>query len=202
MRTTVRSAAATAVALTALIGFTGCGDDGTDVGAETTNPSTTETTAPADDHGDEHGEAVTLSIAGVDYGFEDVPDSVPAGSTISFTNRSAAELHEVVAFRLPDDVTTPIDELVKLPAEELEALLGAPVAVIVQPPGSTDQIVAVGDGTLQEPGRYALMCFIPIGADPGEYLAAAAESEGGPPQGVAGGPPHFTAGMFTELIVE
>jgi hypothetical protein len=41
---------------------------------------------------------------------------------------------------------------------------------------------------------------IPTGADPDEYLAAAAEAEGGPPD-VAGGPPHIAAGMFAELVV-
>ncbi|MEQ9161428.1 MAG: hypothetical protein RLN74_01900, partial [Ilumatobacter fluminis] len=63
-------------------------------------------------------------------------------------------------------------------------------------------IEAVGDGTLSEPGRYVLMCFIPIGADPDEYLAAVAAAGGGKPDGVAGGPPHFTAGMYAELVVE
>jgi hypothetical protein len=60
----------------------------------------------------------------------------------------------------------------------------------------------VGDGTLVEPGRYAIACFIPTGADPAEYLEAAAQTEEGPPQGVAGGPPHFVQGMVAELVVD
>ena len=74
--------------------------------------------------------------------------------------------------------------------------------VLLQPPGSDEQIVAVGDGTLTEAGRYVLMCFIPTGADPEEYLAAAAASEGEAPTGVAGGPPHFVNGMYAELQVD
>jgi hypothetical protein len=74
--------------------------------------------------------------------------------------------------------------------------------VLLQPPGSDEQIVAVGDGTLTEPGRYVLMCFIPTGADPDEYLAAAAASDGEAPTGVAGGPPHVVNGMYAELQVE
>jgi hypothetical protein len=62
--------------------------------------------------------------------------------------------------------------------------------------------VAVGDGTLTEPGRYVLMCFIPTGADPDEYLSAAAASEGEAPTGVAGGPPHVVNGMYAELHVD
>jgi hypothetical protein len=46
------------------------------------------------------------------------------------------------------------------------------------------------------------MCFIPTGADPDEYLAAAAASEGEAPTGVAGGPPHFVNGMYAELQVD
>lgn len=78
---------------------------------------------------------------------------------------------------------------------------GEPEAVLLARPGSDETIPAVGDGTLTEPGRYVIACFIPQGADPDEYLNAAAESEGGPPD-VAGGPPHFVLGMQAELRVE
>jgi hypothetical protein len=58
----------------------------------------------------------------------------------------------------------------------------------------------LGDGTLHEPGRYVVLCGIPLGADPQAYLDAAQTSDG--PPDVPGGPPHFTAGMFAELVVE
>ena len=58
----------------------------------------------------------------------------------------------------------------------------------------------VGTGTLAEPGRYLIICAIPTGVDPGEYLTAAAESEGGPPD-VPGGPPHFVHGMYGQITV-
>jgi hypothetical protein len=76
---------------------------------------------------------------------------------------------------------------------------GEPAMVLLAAPGG-EQIAAVGDGTLAEPGRYLLFCAIPIGADPQEYLEAAQTSDG-PPQ-VDGGPPHFTAGMYGEVTVE
>jgi hypothetical protein len=62
-------------------------------------------------------------------------------------------------------------------------------------------IKAVGDGTLTEKGRYAVICAIPVGADPAAYLAAAQSSQGGPPN-VPGGPPHLTQGMFGEITVK
>lgn len=177
-----------------LLGLTGtaCGED-----ADADAPATSATVADQDDH-DDH-DAMSITIEGVDYGFADVPESVPAGTKLGFSNTSSAELHELVAFRVDGDAT--LAQLLELPPAELEATLGAPVTVMLQPPGAPDIIMAVGDGTLAEAGRYVLMCFIPIGADPAEYLAAAEAAGGKKPEGVAGGPPHFTAGMVAELTV-
>lgn len=72
--------------------------------------------------------------------------------------------------------------------------------MLIAPPNE-DGAPVVGTGELTEPGRYAIICAIPTRADPDEYLAAAAEAEGGPPV-VDGGPPHFLAGMYAELVVE
>jgi hypothetical protein len=185
------------IGMLALAGsITSCGDDAT-AATPTTVPAVTPTTSH-----DEHPSHQTFTIEGVDYRYDGAPSTIPAGSRLSFDNTSSKELHELVVFRLPDDIDTPLAELVGQPPEQLEATLGAPVTVMLQPPGAPEPIMAVGDGRLEEPGRYALMCFIPIGADPDEYMAAVAEAEGGKPTGVAGGPPHFTAGMFAELIVE
>jgi hypothetical protein len=43
------------------------------------------------------------------------------------------------------------------------------------------------------------MCFVPVGADPAEYLAAAAS---GQKPDVAPGSEHFMQGMYNELVVE
>jgi hypothetical protein len=182
------------VACVGLLGVIGasCGDD-----AEADTPAPTSAPATTDHEG--HDE-MAITIRGVDYGFDDVPESVPAGTKLAFSNTSTVELHELVAFRV--DTEQPLEQLLQLPPAELEAALGAPVTVMLQPPGAPEAIMAVGDGTLAEPGRYVLMCFIPIGADPAEYLAAAEAAGGQKPEGVAGGPPHFTAGMVAELTVE
>ena len=144
----------------------------------------------------------TIEIVGVDYAYEGLPDRIKAGSSLSFRNDSAIELHEVVAIRLPDGEERSVEDLLQLPPEEIEAVLsaGPPNAVIIAPPNEAGFVVE-GAAVLDQPGRYAIICFIPTGADPGEYLAAAAESEGGPPD-VPGGPPHFVEGMWAELTVE
>ena len=46
---------------------------------------------------------------------------------------------------------------------------------------------------------FLLLCAIPTGADPQQYLEKAATSDG-PPQ-VDGGPPPFVNGMVDDLVV-
>lgn len=227
MKTHSRRALGVALGLSLSI-LVSCGSDDADSGSPSTtdapatsmvDPTTDSTTGPSSDptsdstvdptadstHDSTHGSdtphdmpMVTVGLR--DYAFDDVPASVALGTTLSITNNSVGEVHELVAVLLPETETRTAAELVALPPAELGALVGTmPAHVLIAPPGEPG-FPAVGDGVLDEPGRYLLLCTIPIGADPGEYLAAAQSSDG-PPQ-VAGGPPHFTAGMFGELVVE
>lgn len=144
----------------------------------------------------------TRTVRAVDYRFEDLPKSVRAGTRLQLSNGSPAEVHEMVVVRLPAGERRSPDELMKLPESELRALIGGePAAVIFRPPGPSEQINAVGDGRLTQNGRYLVFCAIPLGADPAAYLQAAQNAAGGPPQ-VAGGPPHFTQGMYGEIVVK
>jgi len=129
-----------------------------------------------------HSGSTRRSVFGDQLRF--TPACVVVGSEVSLTNESAVEVHELVA----------------LPPEELAAFFPRVEAVLVAAPGG-DGVVVEGDGVLGEPGRYALICGIPTGADPDEYLEAAAAAEGAPPE-VDGGAPHIAAGMYAELVVE
>ena len=151
-------------------------------------PTTTTISAPQ-----------TIEVAALDYGFSGLPERVPAGTTFTLVNDSDVELHELVAIRLPEDETRSVQELVADP-EALAAYFPSVETVLIAPP-LEGSIAVEGTGTLTTPGRYAIICAIPTGADPAEYMAAAAEAEGGPPQ-VDGGPPHFMEGMWGEVIVE
>lgn len=190
-----RVALAGLVLATAVLGA--CSDDDEEASTgdttETTTPATTEAPTTTAD------EPAVLEIAGIDYAFGGMPETIEAGTEIKLVNQSDTELHELVAVRLPDEETRPVDELVQT---DMGAVFGAgePALVVLAEPGSDEQIVAVGDGTLTAPGRYAVICMIPEGADPAEYLDAAAESEGGPPS-VPGGPPHAMHGMYAEVVV-
>jgi uncharacterized cupredoxin-like copper-binding protein len=188
-------------ALAAGVFVIGCGDDGgkTEATAGTTAPATTE--APATTTHAGHA-AATVKVQLADYSFSGLPKSVKAGTKLTVVNNSTVELHEFVAFRLPDSEKRSAKELAALPMEELMPLFSSapPATVLLAPPNGAPPIAAVGDGTLTEPGRYVIFCAIPTGADPKAYLDAAATSDG-PPQ-VPGGPPHFMNGMYADLVVE
>ncbi len=174
---------ASCAALALPMGFVACSDD-----AETSAAPEGEDTAPV------------VEVVAVDFAFEGLPDSIDAGTQLTLRNDAQSELHELVAFRLDDDETRSVEEILALSPEEAQAALGEPSTVILAPPSSEQVAVPVGDGKLGEVGRYAIVCMIPTGADPDEYMAAAATSDG--PPDVAGGPPHVVHGMFAELTVE
>jgi hypothetical protein len=120
----------------------------------------------------------TVDVAGVDYGYEGVPSTIPAGTVaFRFANESDTEEHEMAILKKADGVQLSWEELVELPEEEAMTkaeFLGAAFA----PPGGDS-------GTFAElsPGEYAMICFIPVG-------------------GSEDGPPHFTQGMLQEFTVE
>jgi hypothetical protein len=156
-----------------------------------------------DDAAADAGDA-DVGVTAVDYRYEGLPASVPAGTRFELMNDSMAEVHELVTIRLPDDEVRPVEEIFQLPPEELDELLAAaPATVLIAAPGAKATAV-VGDGTLDEAGRYAFGCFIPTGADPDEVLAAIEQFDpeaGEEPPEPDGGPPHIAQGMVAELVV-
>lgn len=162
--------------------------------------SSTSTTAAEASNSD--NSATEVNVKALDYKYEGLPDEVAVGTKFTLSNESASELHEMVVFRVKDGENRSIMELLDLPEGETEAALSMPpAAVLLAMPDSDDTIAAVGDGTITEPGRYIVICSIPTGADPGEYMAAA-ETAGDEAPEVDGGPPHFANGMYAEFTVK
>lgn len=191
---------AAAVALPLLLAgsvvLAACGSDGDTTAATARADKTTTTIKPVEKTTTTVAEDGSITVTAVDFDYEGLPDTVPAGTTFKLVNDSEEELHEFVAFRLPDDEQRSADELIELPQAELEALFGGPPATVLLAKPGGPQIEAVGDGTLAKPGRYLVACSIPVGADPDEIL----ESEGPPPTDA--GMPHFHKGMYAEVTVE
>jgi hypothetical protein len=142
-----------------------------------------------------------ITITAVDYAFEGVPARVPVGTAFALVNVSPVELHELVALRIAAGETRSVADLVQLPDEALVGVIAEMPAMVLIAPPRAPGFAVLGDGRFTERGRYALVCFIPTGADPAAYLAAAAMDSEGPPA-VAGGPPHAFLGMIAEVVVE
>jgi len=183
-----------------------CGGDDDDSTPATTAAAAAPTTAAAGpnttmDHSSMPMDHPVVAVEGIDYRFDKLPADVEAGTMFSFKNTSTKEFHEMVAIRIPDDEKRSVQELTQLTEAETDAIFAdvMPAFVFVAPPGE-DGMPVVGDGTITEPGRYAVICSIPIGADPAAVAEAMQTESSGPPN-LGDGPPHFTAGMFAELNV-
>jgi hypothetical protein len=216
--TITRSHVRTAIAALGLVSggllAAGCGEDSADAQVTTTRAAapTTTTTQPVEppptataepattQPASEPAAAPVVEVHAADYGFGGIPASVAPGTELQFVNDSTAEVHEIVAVRLLDTETRSVHEIVQ--AQDLGAIFagGMPHLVIVAGPNGGEPILAVGDGTLTDPGRYAIVCFIKTGTDPQAYFDALAVTPEGPPQ-VDGGAPHLVHGMFAEVTV-
>jgi plastocyanin len=203
-----RRLAPLALAGVAALTFVACGGDDDDAASDTTTAAVATTDAPAPTDApatttphSAHGDQPTIAVDGIDYGYENLPAEIAAGTTLTFTNTSEAEFHEMVVIRIPDEETRPVSELALLPQEESDAIFAnsMPALVSVAAPGEEGMPV-VGDGVISEPGRYAVVCFIPIGADP-QAILDSMQTESSSPPDLGDGPPHITAGMYAELTV-
>lgn len=199
--------AAAAAAATALL-LAACSADAAD---DTPQPTEQETDDPGDngdepDDGGNGAEVETIVVGAFDYGYADLPGEIAAGTTIVMRNDSEGEVHEILAFRLPDDEDRSVQDLVQLPEEELMPLLDMR-GVALAPPGADSTMAPTPPLTLEQPGRYVFLCIIPTNAPPDEVMAAVqAFVEAGAPEGEGPdypqtGPPHFVNGMFAEVFV-
>lgn len=177
---------------------TGCAGDDPDEAA-----AAPEVTASEDEEAENDAEGgETVEITAVDYAFEDVPETVSAGTELTLTNTSQEELHEMVVYRVDPDQDMSLDEIIQGAAEEADGpppdwLTFSGVAIAM--PGK-DGFAPEGPVVLDEAGRYLLLCFIPTGADPAAFEEAMESDATEAPQ-VEGGPPHVVEGMAAELTV-
>lgn len=133
-----------------------------------------------------------VTVTGVEYGYQGVPDSAKAGTVVTFVN-GGNEVHEIVAIRRNEGVTTTLDELLAMPEEESNKLVSF-LGVAIASPGET----APETITLDQPGSYIFICFIPVGTTELPSLAPdATPNESLLPDG----PPHFVQGMVAEFTV-
>lgn len=140
------------------------------------DPAFAENLAPIDEFVLSDCGFETVEVSAVDYAFEGLPESVPAGQTAFALTNDGAEPHEIVIFRRAEGETRSPEELFALPEEELFSALTFAGAAMAEP-GQTS--LSIAD---LEPGAYVATCFVPMG-------------------GAEDGPPHFTQGMLAEFEV-
>lgn len=144
-----------------------------------------------------------IEVTGVDYAFEDVPETVVTGTSLAFRNASDQEVHEMIVLRVDNDETRSLEELLAMPeaeAEQITQYVGMQVALPGEDGLDPEDPSATAGVTLDAPGRYMLLCFIPEGAEVDAYREAMQSEATGPPP-VEGGPPHAAIGMATEITV-
>lgn len=121
----------------------------------------------------------------VNYAYQEVPQSLSEGRTAFRMDNEGTEVHEAVIFRINDDSNRPIQELLQAPDEQMEQNLEFR-GVAIADPDTSGYVVADLDA-----GRYALVCFIPVGTMSFEQLTQEGEEEGASPS--PGASPGTTA---------
>lgn len=124
-----------------------------------------------------------VDVTAVDYAFEGVPATLPAGTTTFVFSNEGEEMHEMLMVRFKDPKTT-IEDLMELSDKEAQSKLDF-LGASFGPPGTTDV-----ESKELAPGKYALLCFVPVGST-SEKAARKAD-----------GPPHVARGMSAEFTVE
>lgn len=130
-----------------------------------------------------------VDVAAKDYSYEGMPGDLDAGPAVVHLSNEGTELHEMLFVRVNDDVDDSTEDLLAMPEDEVMSKIEMKGAVFAMPGESAHSTVDL------DPGRYIVVCFIPVGLTP--EAAAAAETGGAAPEG----PPHFTQGMVHDITV-
>jgi plastocyanin len=133
-----------------------------------------------------------IEVTGVEYAYQGVPETVPAGTKLSFVN-AGEEVHQIVAVKRNAGVTTSLDELLSMPEAESNKLVTF-LDIAVAGPGET----APNTITVDQPGSYIFVCFIPVGTTALPSLAPGATPNDAT---LPAGKPHFLEGMVAEFTV-
>jgi plastocyanin len=163
----------------------------------TASPGTTSTTAPASPatspgaSPESPSTGNTVTVTGVEYAYQGIPENATAGTVVTFVN-GGQEVHEIVAVRRNEGVTITLEELLEKPEAELEQFVTFLGGVQAGPGETAEQTI-----TLDQPGDYIFLCFIPVGTT---ELPSSAPGES-PAASLPPGPPHVVQGMVAEFTV-
>lgn len=121
-------------------------------------------------------------VKGVDYAFQGLKTSYPAGAVRFKLDNVGKENHEMVFLRRKPGVTESFAQILKLPQSQAQSKVDFAGSVDNVAPGK------VGYDSLElTPGEYVAVCFIPKGSTPGK---------------AGKGPPHAALGMEKRFSVK
>jgi hypothetical protein len=127
-----------------------------------------------------------LDVTGIEYEFQGLPKTLPAGTVaIRFTD-TGAELHELAIYRMKTKDS--LKKVVGLSEKEQSKKL-EPVGGTFAMQNQTSFTIA----ELTKPGRYAVICHLPVGST---SVEAAEEAEHDHPKS------HAQEGMYATITVE
>lgn len=128
----------------------------------------------------------TLDVTAKNYEFENIPETVPAVTTVINFANTGTEFHEIALFQLAEGEERSVEELLALPDGELESLVTEKAFVFTPPDAQTYATAEL------DPGRYVGICFVPVGATPEALETGQALDEADA---------HFLHGMVAEFTV-
>jgi hypothetical protein len=127
-----------------------------------------------------------VDVTGIEYEFQGLPKTVPAGNVaIRFTD-NGAELHELEVFRVKGKDS--VKKLVGLSEKELgkkTEVVGSTFAM----QGQTSHTIA----DLSKPGRYGVVCHLPVGSTSEQAAEQAGKKHA---------KSHAEEGMYATITVE
>ena len=186
-----------------LLASAGCSNEPDSGGSRRVASTSTSTSGPSSvTTATEAPQGPVIEVELSEDGFLGLPDEVDVGTRIGAVNRSEAEMHEFIAFRLPDGETRSSGELAALSDDDLVRVLGAAIPDVIQvaPPGES-AIKGLGDAVFEVPGRYLVLCTVPVGADPALLLASDRYTTGRWPDQYQDSPSHAKRGEHDDVIV-
>jgi hypothetical protein len=121
-----------------------------------------------------------VRVTAVEYRFDGIPPTLPAG-TVAFTmSNQGAEPHELDVYRINEGVPQPFPQLALLPDDQRDVVLTSVGEISANPGAAETEFMTL------IPGRYGVACLVLQGATP------AADGTG---------PPHAALGMVAEFTV-
>jgi hypothetical protein len=150
-----------------------------DSGGDPTNPDFDPAYAQILDYLSAECGFAELEVLATDYAYGGIPEDVPAGPTIMRLTNGGEEVHEMVLVRRLEGADDPVEELLAMPDDEVFTKIEF-VGFALAMPGASSGLVA--DLT---PGRYIVVCFLPVGATPEAFAEMMAAGEEPPLDGSA-----------------